>query len=630
AGLYGSDDLVSPETFEERRKQVEAQCRLLQDAARKSAPIRDAAQAQRLIRILDSISARLCVLLDTWEVCSSSHESMAVREAAQHSYSKLAKFVTRINMDESLWRPLDQIVNTEEIFSELSPEEQRVAVSLKLEFERDGIHLEESEKVVIEELQARLREVEVEFHRLDRQSAGSLVLTLKESGKLLMDAPTLGSFGKLKPRQIPPSYAVEVNSTTLHIVLRHVKNQDLRRRFYVAAHSFGVEHTLRVLQMLIDSRQELAEALGFASYAHLATSYRLTKSPQVVMEFLDALNGKISPRSREETSLLQALKQNYEGSVEALQSWDVPFYSARALKKRFGDRLEEASQYFTVRNCLSGLRLISNKLFGLQFESVPLDPGEQWAPGVEKLLVKEEDGSPAGVLYLDLYSRPGKYENPAHFQVQSSHLHRPLTELVDSEHLAASGVADSGPDSDRHYNLPSSVLVCNFERGGVLLHHSQVQTLFHEFGHALHSLLSRTEFQHLSGTRGELDFVETPSQLMEYFTFDERVLKQFAFHHKTNKPIPSEVVDALVGAKAKLQAMELQQQIMFAACDQVLFGGKDSIVLQDRHAMAAVLRELHNKYSHVPHVDGTLWISRFSHFINYGAAYYSYTYAKGL
>lgn len=156
------------------------------------------------------------------------------------------------------------------------------------------------------------------------------------------------------------------------------------------------------------------------------------------------------------------------------------------------------------------------------------------------------------------------------------------------------------------------------------LNHSDVDTLFHEFGHALHSLLSRTDYQHFSGTRVAFDMAETPSNLFEYYAWDYRVLKKFASHYSTGDVIPEKLVESMQGAKKMFAAMELQQQILYALVDQTLYGEQTSSPI-DTTSVVADLRKQHTNWKHV---EGTHWQTRFSHLLNYGAGYYSYLYAK--
>jgi intermediate peptidase len=160
--------------------------------------------------------------------------------------------------------------------------------------------------------------------------------------------------------------------------------------------------------------------------------------------------------------------------------------------------------------------------------------------------------------------------------------------------------------------------------------HSEVETLFHEFGHALHSLLSQTEFQHLSGTRAQLDFVETPSHLFEYFAWDPRVVREFARHHETNEPIPTDMMRSLRASKHMFAAMDTQTQCLYSLLDLSLFNKPSSAKSPNVSTASSteMLAQLQNSTTLVPHVDGTFWHTRFGHLIGYGAGYYSYLYAR--
>lgn len=171
-------------------------------------------------------------------------------------------------------------------------------------------------------------------------------------------------------------------------------------------------------------------------------------------------------------------------------------------------------------------------------------------------------------------------------------------------------------------------LICNFSGSHnsslARLNHFEIETLFHEFGHALHSLLSRTEYQHFSGTRVALDLAETPSNLFEYYACDYRVLKTFAKHYSTGETIPEKLVESMQGAKKMFAATELQRQIFYALIDQTLFGDQ----LAGQRDTSSVVADLKSQYTSWRHVEGTHWQTRFSHLLNYGAGYYSYLYAK--
>jgi len=236
---------------------------------------------------------------------------------------------------------------------------------------------------------------------------------------------------------------------------------------------------------------------------------------------------------------------------------------------------------------------------------------------------KEEDGSALGTIYFDLHPREGKYGHAAHFTVQCG------CELRNQ----------SSSSSSAEYQLPIVALVCNVsppfahtgsttDTGTALLSHSEVETLYHEFGHAIHSLLSRTKFQHLSGTRAAMDFVETPSHLMEYFVWNEEFLNIIARHYITGERIPPKQIQNLIKSRNVFKAIEVKTQCVYATFDQIIFGSPEAWRGVDGTITTTdVFASLHRE-NNIPYVDGTHWHSRFGHLVTYGAGYYSYLYAS--
>jgi len=631
-GFYGQKFLRDNNSINSKLSAVIDECTLLHKIAVKSS-IHSSNQTN-LVKVLDGISARLCLFLDSTEACASTHQDAAMRNAARDAYGSLIEFVTKLNMDSRLYRPLAQLVNSPDLFNQLDLEEKQIALSLKLEFERDGIHVSDDEKGRIEKIQGDIRKLESRFSSLQASAYGSISLSLDETRRTMMHVKVIPEFKEQKAsldnfvldlknsnenfissisKFRPPSELhIPVDESSMNTVLRTMEDESIRKKFYMHAHS---SNGLEVLSSLVHSRHSLSKSLGFESYAHYATSFRLVKHPDVVDSFLNELSLKVIPRASIEIEMLAKAKRD-EGLKDPLSAWDIRYYQNTLYNEHFGDELSDISRYFSVETCLQGLFMICSRLFGLQFNPVAMSDDEKWASDVDKLQVTDCKGDVVGILYLDLYRRSGKYPNPAHFQIQCSHLARPMSSY-------------SIPCEEKsRYQTPTSMLVCSFQDQTSLLQHSQVTTLFHEFGHALHSLLSRTQFQHLSGTRGELDFVETPSQLMEYFC-SSNVLLEFARHCDTGHLISDSKVEALLASLGLFRGIETQHQILFAAVDQMLFGKHHVGILDSRQATQDMLVRAQIRYiPQIPYVDDTFWITRFSHFVTYGAAYYSYTYSK--
>ncbi len=195
------------------------------------------------------------------------------------------------------------------------------------------------------------------------------------------------------------------------------------------------------------------------------------------------------------------------------------------------------------------------------------------------------------------------------------------------QHAATFAITFPKVDSDNNLlEIPRIALVCNFSfarNDQCLLAHHEAETLFHEFGHCLSALLSRTRFQHVAGTRGALDFVETPSTLMEYFISDHRVVKLFAKHYKTGQEIPEQSLNNLIAARNMFAATETAEQVCYAMFDQLIHGPHPL-----NKSTTNIFKEIRNKYSLIPYVDNTYWHASFSHLASYGASYYSYLFCR--
>jgi intermediate peptidase len=318
-------------------------------------------------------------------------------------------------------------------------------------------------------------------------------------------------------------------------------------------------------------------------------------------------------------AILSRAKQQVEGSAE-VEPWDVKFY-VKLLKAQRGVDPNELAPYLSLSNCLNATQILVHHLFGIKMQEVDLADAERWdideddkgrsrriIPKDEQIrkfvLWEEESGRELGIMYLDLHPRPAKYTHAAHFTVRC-------------------GCLKDGPNSE--YQTPIVGLVCNMNTGQASFSsHQEVETFLHEFGHALHSLLSRTNFQHLSGTRAALDFVETPSHWMEHYAWCEEFLPLLATN-QNGEPIPEHMVQALRRSRNQFRFLEMQSQIVLSNFDQIIFGsrrGNSSLLSPSK-----IWAEIH-RLNQVPFAEGTHWFTNVGHLVTYGAGYYGYLYSQ--
>jgi intermediate peptidase len=634
---------------------------------------------------LDDISNTVCSVIDASELCRSVHANPEWREAASNAFQLLSEYIADLNTDEALYQSLLPIVSNSQIMNvELEEEERRMAILLKKEFERDGIHLSTDKRNEVRQLNGFVTQLETMFsENLMNQKVyeleDGLVHDVKQiiPNHALMDIQsTLPPPNTVTPAPITPNANSQQQnaeqgytsvfsdsssspirlSTEPHItntILRHSPSPRLRQKVYMESNTACVEN-LQVLDALIARRHELATTIGYPSYTHYFTSDKMAQDPKTVMTFLKSVDQACNVQYNMDLELVMHAKQHVEGGgggspsseQQQLHPWDLNFYNGLYKSQLFqnhdgngdGEEVSSLSGYFTVEQSLEGMKVLVQKLFGIAMEEVNTDVREQWdvphhyhsktgndslsspSSSIRKFnFFKEEDGKPLGTIYFDLHPRDGKYNHAAHFTIQCGCESRKKGEVG-------------------QYQLPIVAVVCNLSppfsvhagQTASLLSHSEVETLFHEFGHALHSLLARTKFQHLSGTRTAMDFVETPSHLMEFFVWNKEFLNIIGRHYITGEPIPDITIDKLVKSRNMFKAMDIKSQVVYGLFDQMIFGPPElwrDESSNNSMSTSDLFASLHREHN-VPFADGTHWHSKFGHLVTYGGGYYSYLYAS--
>ena len=620
-GLYGLPGLHQPEDLKRKLVDVVAQtsatlrqvtgehAELRQRAARGEA-VQWGQWGKRVLRHLDDMSETLCFVADTAEVCRLTHPDPVWQQACRSVCLDLGTYFAQLNSHRPLYEVLDAVVSAEAFTKELSEEEQRVAVLLLREFQAHGIHLEEREREEVIRMQRDIMDCVFQFQSNIVNDDHDVSVSLPNSVAKQLPMRDLSRLSLDVHPEDRARVVATAPAAAFEFLLKHVPLSEDRRPLYVASLQSAPSNR-PVLQELMGRRHALAKRLGYECFGEVPQPVRVMSNPETVRQFLLDLNAAIRPRVEVEMDMLKDAKMTMEGSRE-LYAWDYSFYTV-LLKSdllRNATRLAPISEHLSLQNVLRGMSLVLDSIFGLQIEideeTPPAEDGEVWHPSVLKLRVKT--GDVEGTVYLDLFDRPGKADQNATFGIQFA---RRVGEIVQS---------------------PRTAVVCNFERTSretaqgwegckdELLSHWEAINLFHEMGHACHILLSRTNFQHTSGVRCALDYAETPSQLMENYMWDSRVLRKFAVHHQTGQPVAAEQIALLQDSRQMFRGLELLQQIKLALLDIDLHSasGADPVFVDQREA------EIQAELGPFPAVPEGHYRTRFSHLTNYGANYYSY------
>ncbi|KAI3835451.1 hypothetical protein MKX03_034541 [Papaver bracteatum] len=591
SGLYGFKILNSAKGF--RRFVDEA----IERSGELVSYISESLSNVEIIRAMDEISDTVCSVVDSAELCRNTHPDREYVEEANKATMRIHEYLHFLNTNHCLYNAVFKA----EQGSLDTKEAQRAAHSLRVDFEKGGIHLP-ADKL------ERVNQLNIEIAQICRQFNENII---NDPG--FVDIFPASRIPKHIQHLVRPIYSaskekgfrITTDQGTLSSVLQWASDEEVRKQAYIRGNS-APRANLALLDKLITARHDLAQILNHRTYAEFAVHQNLSSSPEVVKSFLVEMAELVRPKADKEFNKIRDFKRersDYKNGV--LEPWDEAYFTGMMKSSAYNLDSSAISAYFPLSQCIEGLKKLVQSLFGATFYSVPLAPRESWHRDVLKMALHHPEEGDLGYIYLDLYSRKGKFPGCAHFAIKGA---RRISET--------------------EYQLPVVALVCNFKAppgsSAARLDHWEVETLFHEFGHALHSLLSRTDYQHFSGTRVALDLAETPSHLFEYYAWDYRVLKTFAKHYSTGEVIPEKLVESMKGARKMFAATDLQREVLYALIDQTLFGEQPS----SSGDTMSVVADLKRQYTSWKHVEGTHWHTRFNHLLNYGAGYYSYLYAK--
>ena len=548
-----------------------------------------------IIDSMDQLSDELCRVADLAECIRQVHPNPDMASAAQFACLELNSYVEELNTNTGLYTALRRLMDSN-VYSALDKVTKRTADVFMHDFEISGIHLKEDIRKKVVELNARLLEIGYKF-------------------SLNASEPTL-----IKKDNSVPDFGEYFNEEHNHLCMDHVPynslNPDLRKSGYMLYYSQNFEK-MKVFEEMISMRQKLAHLVGYSSFSHRVLRMSMAESPEKVTDFLENLSSKILPLAREDVEVMTHIKNRYRGifrKEEAVGHWDIPLLISKIQECHLPPDMNLVRNWFPLDACIDGLGNLFRSLFGVRLEVMPVKQGELWHPSVLKFGFFDESGELLGLTYGDFFHRENKFASDSHITIRGGR------EIFENERFM-------------EYQLPIITLCCNFEQPSKTEHYvlslHSVETLFHEMGHALHSMLGRAKYQNVTGTRCSTDFAEVPSILMEFFLNDDRVLSSFARHYKTGKELPLPLMRGFQLSGHFLAAFDMQIQISNAIMDQ-RFHSDISFPSDATGWSAEIYKETTEKYSPFSSIPNTAYYLRFPHLCSYGSRYYSYLWSRAV
>ncbi|KAL6947233.1 hypothetical protein ACO0QE_002112 [Hanseniaspora vineae] len=635
-GLFENQYVTSPEGLLDFSKHC---LKLAQDLVDKMHKDHTHKGLRDYIRRMDELSNILCRVIDLSELIRSSHPDMKFVEAAQKVHEKMFEFMNILNTDLDLCNTLKAVLQKEHpVYAELSDEEIKVGTILLQDFEKSGNFMgNEKIKESFIQLSQQISVVGQDFINNTDYAASNYV---KINCAKLDNSGTPAAILKMLPKDLThKNYKIPVDSHCAYSLLRACPDASIRKQIWCSLHSCDKKQIQR-LRLLLQLRSLLATTMDSPNFASYQLAGKLAKNPQNVLDFLNSLCINLKGKAEIELRNLQLKTSKFSTdqtpaedlSHDLMKPWDKDYYATLdsiQSKKLYSDGIEK---YFSLGNVMQGLSDLFSAIYKVKFVPVAPQKGETWNEEVRRLNVVDESNNDnvIGVIYCDLFERWGKTSNPAHFTVSCSR--RIFENETFSPALTQIGKETSPTTGETHdYQLPVIALICNFPnvvkkatgKQISLLQLSDVETIFHEMGHAIHSMLGRTELQNVSGTRCTTDFVELPSILMEHFAKDPRVLSHIGKHYSTGEKIDTHLLQKIFEHNSSFEYTEAFQQLKMAYLDQHLHNLN---MVDPKNENIDIVDEYHKieKQFGILVDDSSNWVGKFGHLFGYGALYYSY------
>jgi oligopeptidase A len=538
-------------------------------------------------------------------------DNPALREVYNANLPKVTQYWTELGQNHQLFEKY-KALRTSKAFSSLTPARKKIIENALRDFRLGGAELPPEKKKRYAEIQEELSRLGAKFSEnlLDATNAFSIFIDKSQTSGIPDDVLEAAREAAEKDKK-------EGWKFTLHMpsylpVMQYADERALREKMYHAsstrASEFGKPEwdNAPLIASIVPLRRELARLLGYRDYAEVSLVPKMAESASQVLAFLDDLARRARPFAEEDVAELKEFSKK-QLNIPDLQAWDVAYASEKLRLERYAFSDQEVKQYFPEDVVISGLFRVAETLYGVKF--VPAK-APTWHPDVRFFEVRDQNGGAVGQFYMDLYARETKRGGAWMDDAISRRRKR-----------------------DR-IQIPVAYLNCNFSRPvgnkPALFTHDEVLTLFHEFGHGLHHLLTRVEDLGVSGINGvEWDAVELPSQFMENFCWEWDVLREMTRHVDTGQPLPKQLFERMLAAKNFESGLAMLRQIEFAVFDMRLHSDFDpssgrsalDLLNEVRKQVALLFPPAYNRFP-----------NSFGHIFGggYAAGYYSYKWAEVL
>jgi oligopeptidase A len=606
AAAAKTDAVLTIPEWEQTPEAVEAS---MKEAIAKANTALDQIGAQDLSKVtfkstvvaLDDLTYQAGLAANRATLIKETNTNPAMRSAAENAVKAFQEWAVGIDYREDVYRAIKAFADTH---PKLSGEDAKLLKETLRDYRRAGLELPPDQRKEVEQLRKELSKLGTDFDSNIVKANAPVIFT-----KADLDGLPESFFASPGIKTGDDAYTVMANVTwQFNTVQENAKSEATRKKLYVIRETLAKDTNVPVLNQMLALRNKIALRLGYKSWDDFQTEIKMAKTGANAKKYISDLVTGIQPKFDSEVAELQKLKAADTNDPNAkIDVWDWRYYNNQRNKQKYAVDKEALRAYFPFQKVLDGMFNIYQNIFGLKFEKIAVP--YKWIDDLQLYLVTDSaTGEPLGMFYLDMFPREGKFNHFAQFDVISGKL------LPDGK-----------------YQRPTVALICNFPPASAdkpsLLTHTDVETLFHEFGHALHSIVTRAKYGRFAGTHVPGDFVEAPSQMLQNWVWDKKVLDTFAADYRDpSKKIPAEIIKKMNDAKLANAGVYYRRQFAFASLDLALHDQHPEDAPYDCVAISNPILEK----VFLPIDPSTTFVSYFGHLNGYDAGYYGYAWADAI
>lgn len=558
----------------------------------------DAVTFENTVRALDDIYFDAGLAGSRIYLLKEASPNGVLRDAATEMVKVFEDWSVGLDYREDVYKAVKAFADTK---PPLKGEDAKLLEETLRDYRRAGLALPKEERDEVERLRKELAKLSTDFDSNVTKAERALKFTKDQ----LQGVPE-HFLQQLKTGD--DEYTVMANVTWQFVtVMENAEDEATRKQLKTARYSLAKRENIPLLKEILKLRQDIAAKLGYPSWADFQIEPRMAKNAGTARDFLLQLKNGLQPKFEAEIEAFRKLKAEETGNENAkIHIWDWRYYSNRLKKEQYNIDTEQLRVFFPYDKTLQGMFDIFEEIFRLDIQRVA--PPYKWVEDLQLYVVSDsKTGEPLGAFYLDMFPREGKFNHFAKFGI------------IPGKRLAGG-----------EYQRPVVALICNFpapqpDRPS-LLSHSDVETLFHEFGHALHSILTRANYQRFSGTSVPRDFVEAPSQMLENWVWDKSVLDRFAADYRDpSRKIPEDVLQKMEEARLATVGSFYRRQLAFALLDLTLHAAPQGQASRPVKISNEILSDVF-----LPVPEDTAFVAYFGHLTGYDAGYYGYAWADAI